>query len=205
MYSLTCHCILKHDKIKDAIDHTLGWIPKVQNQYKEPKYYEAFQDTKNPEILTYFMTFSSQEKERMIATKQEPRKFGEDLYKMCKNQPTWVEHILINSIRNSKADSQIHTRVEYQVRQESIPDVLNHISNFIDTVRDTEPELRVYESYQNKDDPSKFTHLAEFKDSQAEQNHKVISHTKKFAEFLYPVCQKEPKFIYMKLIGSARR
>ncbi len=168
MYSLTCHCILHDEKIQDALNHTLNWIPQVRDEYDEPKYYEAFTDVENPNILTYFMTFSNQDEEKRIASILEPRKFGEELYKMCAKEPTWVEHYLINSIRNSKPGSQIHTRVEYKVKSEAIPDVLKQIVNYIDTVRNKEPDIRVYESYQNKDDPTKFIHLAEFKDKETE-------------------------------------
>ena len=171
MFPLTCHCNLQDDKIRDAINHTLQWIPKVRNDYDEPKYYEAFTDIDNPNTLTYFMTFSNQDEEKRIASMSEPRKFGEDLYKMCTKEPTWIDHYLINSIRRSKPDSQIHTRVEYKVKPEAIPDVLNHIVDYINTVRDNEPDVRVYESYQNKAEPSKFIHLAEFADKAAEQNH----------------------------------
>jgi len=205
MHHLTCHCNLKEDRIDDAIKHTLGWIPKVKSQYDEPKFYEAFQDIENPNVITYFMTHSNLEAERKIASIEEPRKFGEELYQMCAEEPKWIEHNLVNSIRNSKPDSQIHTRVEYKVKSDKIEDVKNQIQKYIETVRDTEPDIRVYESYQNKEDPSKFTHLAEFKDKASEQNHKDISHTKKFVEFLYPLCEQEPKFIYMDLIGSVRR
>jgi quinol monooxygenase YgiN len=205
MFPLTCHCDLKEDNIKDAIDHTLQWIPQVRNDYDEPKYYEAFTDIENPNILTYFMTFSSPEDEKRIASMEKPRKFGEKLYQMCKKEPQWIEHNLLNSIRNSDPDSKIHTRVEYTIKEDSIPEVTKHISGYIDKVRDTEPDVRVYESYQNKQSPNQFIHLAEFKDSNAEQNHKDIDHTKEFAEFLYPLCEQEPKFIYMAMVGSARR
>ena len=205
MYPLTCHCKLQKDKIQVAIDHTLRWIPQVRDQYDEPKFYEAFTDIENPEILTYFMTFSNKDAEHKIASMERPRRFGEELYKMCKEDPKWVEHHLVNSIRNSQPDSQVHTRVEYKVKPEYIPEVLDEIIEYIDTVRSLEPDVRVYESYQAKDDPSKFIHLAEFKDKIAEQNHKEISHTKKFASFLWPLCEQEPRFIYMNLVGSARR
>ena len=205
MFSLTCHCNLQNDKIQDAINHTLQWIPQVKNDHDEPKFYEAFTDIESPNTLIYFMTFSNQDEEKKIASMDKPRQFGENLYKMCTKEPTWIEHHLINSIRNSQPDSQIHTRVEYKVKPEAIPDVLKQITDYIDTVRNKEPDVRVYESYQNKDDPSKFIHLAEFKDKEAEQNHKDISHTKEFAKFLWPLCEQEPKFFYMKIVGSARR
>jgi len=205
MYPLTCHCNLQHDKIQDAISHTLRWIPQVRDQYDEPKFYEAFTDVQNPETLTYFMTFSSKTAEQKIASMEQPRKFGQDLYEMCKEEPAWVEHHLINSKRDSKPDSQVHTRVEYKVKLEYIPEVLDKIIEYIDTVRSLEPDVRVYESYQLKDDPSRFIHLAEFKDKTAEQNHKNIPHTKKFADFLWPRCEEEPRFTYMKMVGSARR
>jgi len=151
------------------------------------------------------MSFSSQEQEKKIASLQEPRKFGKDLYKMCTKEPQWVEHNLINFIRNSSPDSQVHTRVEYTVKKEAIPDVLKHIVDFIDTVRDSESGIKVYESYQNVQYPNQFFHLAEFQDKDAEQIHKDAPHTKKFADFLYPLCEKEPEFIYMTMVGSARR
>jgi len=66
MYPLTCHCILHDEKIQDALNHTLNWIPQVKNQYDEPKYYEAFTDVENPNILTYFMTFSNQDEEKKL-------------------------------------------------------------------------------------------------------------------------------------------
>ena len=205
MYSLTCHCDLKDDYIQDAIDHTLRWIPQVTNQYEEPKFYEAFQDINNQNMITYFMTFSNKQEEQRIASMKEPREFGEKLYKMCTKEPKWTEHNLVNSIRNSKSDSQIHTRVEYKVHKDRVQDVKNKIAQFIDVVKNNEPDVRVYESYQNGEDNSKFIHLAEFKDRKSEQYHKDAKHTKEFVEFLYPNCEEIPKFIYMKLTGSVRR
>jgi hypothetical protein len=51
-----------------------------------------------------------------------------------------AENQRVNSIRNSKPDSQIHTRVEYKVRKDKVEDVKNNIVKFIDAVRDNEPE-----------------------------------------------------------------
>ena len=205
MYPLTCHCNLQDDKITDAVDHTLNWISQVKNQYEEPKYYEAFQDIENPNKITFFMTFSNQQEEQKLGKIDEAREFGEKLYEMCTDDAKWVEHNLVNSIRDSKPDSDIHTRIEYKVRQDKIEEVKNQIITYIDTVREMEPDIRVYESYQNKKDTSQFIHLVEFKDKKAEQTHKNAAHTKNFVEYLYPLCEQEPKFRYMKLIGSVRR
>ena len=66
MYPLTCNCDLQEDKIQDAIEHTVKWIPKVTSQYDEPKFYEAFQDAENSHKITYFMTFSDKQEEQKI-------------------------------------------------------------------------------------------------------------------------------------------
>ncbi len=205
MHHLTCHCRVKYDKIQGAIDHTLAWIPKLQEQYDEPIIYEAFQDVENPHVFTYFITHSTPEDECKVANMEEPRKFGEKLYKMCISEPKWIEHNRVNSISRSKTDSKIYSRVEYKVKQDKIKDVKLAIRNYIDIVRETEPSINVYESYQNKGEPSKFIHLAQFKDKEIEENHKNKDHTQEFSNFLYPLCEIEPQFSYMNLIGSVRR
>ena len=205
MIHQTCFCDVNEEKIQDVIQHTQQWIGTLQQEYSEPIHYEAFQDQERPNVVSYFITFTDEENEKDISSKPEPRNFGEKLYSMCKSNPVWKYHDLVVSIRRSQPDSQIHTRVEYRVKPEKIEEVKQQIKDYIKTVGEQEPDIRVYESYQNKDDPSKFIHLAEFKDDIAEKNHKEISHTKKFVEFLYPLCLEEPKFVYLNMIGSARR
>lgn len=205
MHHLTCHCNIKQEEIADAIKHTLDWIPVLQEKYDEPIVYEAFQDVQSQNLITYFITHSDQQAERQIASMDEPRKFGETLYKMCVDDPKWVEHNLVNSIRNHNRQSSIFSRVEYKVKESAIGNVKAAICNYIDKVRDTESGIHVYESYQSREERTKFTHLAHFKDKDSEQCHKDQKHTKKFIEFLYPLCDIEPKFIYMNLLGSVKR
>jgi hypothetical protein len=67
LYPLTCNCDLQEDKIHDVIEHTVKWIPKVTNQYDEPKFYEIFQDVENLNKIIYFMTFSSKKNKKWAA------------------------------------------------------------------------------------------------------------------------------------------
>jgi len=198
----TCYCDVKPEKIDEVIKHTENWISTLQNEYDEPIHYEAFQEKENPNVVCYYITFSSKQTEEDISSQSKPRQFGEKLYSMCKADPVWTYHNVIAGFRNSQKDSKIHMMVKYKVKPEKIEEVKKAITEFVEKIQKNEHDTRVYEIWQQEDEPTNFTHLDEFADEKSLESHKNASHTKKFVDMLYPNCIEEPKFISAKQIGS---
>lgn len=82
---------------------------------------------------------------------------------------------------------------QFRVKKEKLSECLNAIKEFVDQVRENEPNTLRYEAFQKQDKVS-FIHFMEFKDSQAEVFHRSTPHVQKFVETVYPNCELEPKF-----------
>jgi len=65
----------------------------------------------------------------------------------------------------------IYQTARYQVTEESVDDVKRAIEEFVAYVDDHEPGSRLYASWQEKDDPTKFVHLFIFEDEAAHEAH----------------------------------
>lgn len=65
----------------------------------------------------------------------------------------------------------IYQTAHYQVRPEAVADVKAAIAEFVAWIAENEPGSRVYASWQQQDDPTRFVHLFEFADADAQRRH----------------------------------
>lgn len=88
---------------------------------------------------------------------------------------------------------KIHKIVEYTVKAEELDTVIKAIQNFIEAVRNNEPQTN-YQAYQLTEDNTKFIHVMSFMNTDAEEAHKNADYTRAFTDVLYPRCEQEPAF-----------
>ena len=74
----------------------------------------------------------------------------------------------------------IYTIAEYQIRPAGIEKVKQAIEEFVRYVRTHEPRTRMYTAWQQKDDPSRFTHFFIFEDEAAHTAHSKSDAVKRF-------------------------
>ncbi|WP_136468190.1 putative quinol monooxygenase [Flagellimonas onchidii] len=87
----------------------------------------------------------------------------------------------------------IHVFVPYKVRPDSIETVKEIVGKFISKIEKNEPGTLFYKSFQQQDDPTYFTHVMTFTDSEAEMLHKKSTYCREFTDVLYPLCEIMPK------------
>jgi quinol monooxygenase YgiN len=80
----------------------------------------------------------------------------------------------------------IYQTAHYQVKPEAVDNVKAAITEFIEYVRQNEPNTWFYVSWQAEDDPSKFVHLFTFEDDEAHQRHGKSEAVKKFESVYQP-------------------
>lgn len=82
----------------------------------------------------------------------------------------------------------------YQVRKEELPKALAAVKAFVDEVGRKEGGTASYKAYQDKADPTRFTHVMTFRTPSAEQYHQKTAWAKRFAETVHPLCVALPVF-----------
>lgn len=92
----------------------------------------------------------------------------------------------------------------FKVKKDKLSVCKKAIKEFVEKVRENEPETLVYESYQKYDKVS-FLHLMSFKDKKAEVFHRNTDWVKKFVDTLYPNCEEEPEFFELNLVASNKQ
>lgn len=93
----------------------------------------------------------------------------------------------------------------YQIRREALPAVLAAIREFVAYVKANENDTTLrYEAWQEKDDPTKFTHIFTFRDQAAEDRHSESAAVKKFSGILYPQCLEPVKFTDFDVIATTK-
>ena len=75
----------------------------------------------------------------------------------------------------------------YQIRPEGIATVREAIRVLVGHVREYEPDILRYEAWQERDDPTRFSHSFVFRTAAAEQAHSDSAATKRFAALPYPL------------------
>jgi quinol monooxygenase YgiN len=90
---------------------------------------------------------------------------------------------------------EIHELARYEVRPESLDEVLAAIHEFVAYVRANEPGALRYEVWQEREHPTRFVHIFVWKDEAANRIHGQSSAVKKFAGILYPKCLAPVEFI----------
>lgn len=89
----------------------------------------------------------------------------------------------------------IRQLASYQVRPEALDRCLAAIREFVAYVRANEPGTLRYQVWQERDDPTRFVHIFEFRDEEADRAHSESAEVKKFASILYPECMAPVKFV----------
>ena len=90
---------------------------------------------------------------------------------------------------------EIHELARYEVRPESIDEVLAAIHEFVAHVRANEPGALRYEVWQEQARPTRFVHIFVWRDEEANRIHGQSDAVKKFAGILYPNCLAPVEFV----------
>ncbi len=91
--------------------------------------------------------------------------------------------------------------IHFKVKQDKISFAKEIIKLFVDNIKVNEQATVQYQSLQEKEDPTRFTHIMTFKNEQADEAHRNAHYTKEFVEKLYPICTKEPQFSEVELVA----
>ena len=97
---------------------------------------------------------------------------------------------------------EIHELARYEVRRESLDEVLAAIHEFVAHVRANEAGALRYEVWQEAERPTRFVHIFVWKDEAANRVHGESAAVKKFAGILYPKCLAPVEFITYKQIDA---
>ena len=98
----------------------------------------------------------------------------------------------------------IRQLARYQVRPEALQKCLAAIHEFVGYVGANEPGTLRYDVWQEQRDPTRFVHVFEFRDEQADRIHSGSAQVKKFASILYPECLKPVEFVDYHQVTSNR-
>lgn len=96
----------------------------------------------------------------------------------------------------------IGLKAEYKVREGEVDKVIDIVKDFISRAEEETGTL-LYEAFQYDDDKTKFVHFMLFKDKESEEFHKNTEYGKKFADELYPLCEKRPEFSYINYLNDS--
>jgi quinol monooxygenase YgiN len=99
-------------------------------------------------------------------------------------------------------EPMIHQLATYQVRPAAVDRVLSAIREFVAYVQASEPDTLRYEAWQEKGDPTRFTHVFVFRDADAEEKHSQSEAVKTFSGILYPECLAPVRFVDFELVAT---
>ena len=74
----------------------------------------------------------------------------------------------------------------YQVKRSALGQVTKAIEEFVQYVKEKEPDTLMYLAWQQKDDPTRFVHLFIFKDAAAQERHGQSDAVKRFEAVYSP-------------------
>lgn len=100
------------------------------------------------------------------------------------------------------AKPMVRQLASYQVRPDAVDRVLAAIREFVVYVKANEPGTLRYEAWQEKGDPTRFTHVFVFRDADAERTHSESAAVKRFSGILYPQCLAPVRFVDFELIAT---
>lgn len=83
----------------------------------------------------------------------------------------------------------------YEVRIEAVPQALAAVRAFVDEVRRKEGGTARYEVYQEKAEPTRFTHLMSFRTPSAEQYHQKTAWAKRFSDAIAPLATQPIAYV----------
>jgi len=86
----------------------------------------------------------------------------------------------------------IYTIAEYRVKASGVDKVKKAIADFLPHIRAAEPGTRVYQAWQQKDDPTRFLHVFIFEDEAAHTAHANSAAVKAFETAYGPELEGGP-------------
>jgi quinol monooxygenase YgiN len=86
----------------------------------------------------------------------------------------------------------IYTIAQYQVRSSGVEQVKQAIAEFVPYIQANEPGTRLYEAWQQKDDPTSFVHFFIFEDEAANQAHGESAAVRQFEAAYRPELSAGP-------------
>ena len=97
---------------------------------------------------------------------------------------------------------EIHELARYEVRSNTLDEVIAAVHEFVAYVRDNEPGALRYEVWQERDHPTRFVHLFVWRDAEANRLHGESAAVKRFAGILYPKCVAPVEFIEYRQVDA---
>ena len=94
----------------------------------------------------------------------------------------------------------ISYKITYSVKKSEKNHVIELINEFIDGIRNNEPDTIIYHAVQDSLNSTEFIHVMTFRNEHAEVVHKDSSYCHKFTEELFPLCITEPEYSPINLI-----
>ena len=98
----------------------------------------------------------------------------------------------------------IHQTAYFVVRDDTLEICEKSIREFIEYVRDTEPDTVIYTSLQEKENPNHFLHYFIFRDENARDRHANSDAVKHFTSVLYPNLVAPVEFTEYKVFASTK-
>jgi quinol monooxygenase YgiN len=80
----------------------------------------------------------------------------------------------------------IYQTAEYRVHAAALDKVKRAIDEFVDYVRANEPGTRLYQAWQQQDDPTRLVHLFIFEDEAAQTRHSESAEVRRFEAIYRP-------------------
>jgi quinol monooxygenase YgiN len=105
-----------------------------------------------------------------------------------------------------EAPMPIHTIAQYRVKPSGIDKVKRAIAEFVPYVRANEPGTKLYQAWQQKDDPTRFVHFFIFEDEAAHAAHAGSEAVKRFEAAYRPeLSEGDVVFTDYQLVAANRR
>ncbi len=92
--------------------------------------------------------------------------------------------------------------IEFEVASDKMEFARQVIHKFVQQVKNEEPDTLIYASFNDRDNPFKFTHIMVFRDEKVQEHHQNTAHVKEFTDKLYPACSLQPVFKPVKLVDG---
>jgi quinol monooxygenase YgiN len=100
----------------------------------------------------------------------------------------------------------IYLTARFSVRPESTEKCLQAIREFVEYVKQNEPDTHFYTSMRETANPTNFLHVFSFKDEAAREKHRTSEGVKWFTSILYPELASDGvEFTEYEVVATTRR
>lgn len=96
----------------------------------------------------------------------------------------------------------IYQTARFRIKPEARPKCEQAIREFIDYIKEHEPETRLYMSLQQAEDPTVFLHFFIFQNDEARDRHAGSDGVRRFTALLYPELQEPVEFTEFTLLAA---